>query len=94
MGQGASKVRGHKGSKWGEQLGGGRPSRSSGGVWSREGRVREGVSWLHRQALACLRAGKSGRLQPASAEEKQMEPGREEGLWDADLGVASPDFST
>lgn len=80
-GQGPSEVRGHRGSKWGEQLGGGRPSRSSGCVWCREARVRKGVPWLHRQALAGLWAGKSRRLQPASAEEKQMEPGWEEGLW-------------
>lgn len=93
--QGASEVRGHRESNWGEQLGGGRPSRSSGCVWSREGRVRKGVTWLHRQALVCLRAGRSQRLQPASGKEKQMEPGWEEGSWGAgaDLGVPPPDFS-
>ena len=93
--QWASEVRGHRESKWGEQLGGGRPSRSSGCVWSRDGRVRKGVTWLHRQALVCLWAGRSQRLQPASGKEKQMEPGWEEGSWGAgaDLGAPPPDFS-
>ena len=92
--QWASEVRGHRESKWGEQLGGGRPSRSSGCVCSREGRVRKGVTWLHRQALVHLWAGRSQTLQPASGKEKQVEPGREEGSGaGADLGVPPPDFS-
>lgn len=94
-GQGPSEVRGHRGSKWGEQLGGGDPAGPQDVCGAQRGQGQgRGVPWLHRQALAGLRAGKSRETAASICGGKQMEPGWEEGLWGCLLTWSPPpDFS-